>query len=140
MYVKKLHRFGEETTPHPTAISNAEARFGKRFTDIFRHSGGARSKPGDGWSTDPKDKELKVFDGKFTKSSKLPCEAWNRGNDHRQNHLNDDGSCKFRHACSQWIKLPDGTVGYCMRNHRKDECDRDASERSTVGPTKPTKP
>ena len=127
-------------TVRQTAISNAEARFGKRFTDIFRPSGGTRTKPGEGWANDSKDKELKVYNEKFTKSSKLPCEAWNRGNDHRQNHLHEDGTCKFRHGCSQWIKLADGTVGYCMRNHRKDECDRDTAERSAVGPAKPTKP
>ena len=109
-----------------TAITNAHARFGKHFSDIFRPSGGTRAPSGD----------LIVHNGKSNAKSNKPCAAWNFGNIHRQDHMESDGACKFRHACSQWITMPDGSVGFCFRNHKKGDCDRRPDERSTVGPAK----
>ena len=113
------------------AIPAAEARFGKSFTDIFRPSGGARAAEG---STTQR---LIIHNDKFSAKSARPCMAWNLGNTHKQDAMHADGTCKFRHACAQWIKNADGSVGYCFRAHKRDACDRTPDERSNVGPSKP---
>ena len=115
------------------AIPAAESRFGKQFTDIFRVSGGTRA-------TKPEDQTSGakiVHNGKGSPKSMQPCLAWNLGNDHKQVAMHPDGTCKFRHACAQWIKLSDGSIGYCFRAHKRGECDRTPDERSSVGPAKP---
>ena len=113
------------------AIEKALTRFGAKFqSDIFRFSGGARAPSGE--------REVKgvVYNGKTSQNSTRPCEAYNRGVDHLAKHLHPDGTCKFKHACGKWIKMPDGTVGFCMRSHPMGQCDRDPAECSKVGPRK----
>ena len=113
------------------AIEKAHTRFGTKFqSDIFRFSGGARAPSGE------HDLPGVVYNGKSSKNSTRPCEAFNRGVDHLAKHLHPDGTCKFKHACGKWIKMPDGTVGYCLRAHPMGQCDRDPAECSKVGPGK----
>ena len=110
------------------ALAGVVSRFGSGPANIFRHTGGSRGQGGD-----------KEYNGRDTPRAAQPCIAWNRNpNDpqHRQEHLFDDGCCRFRHKCGMFIKLPNGEVGYCFRNHCMSNCDRKPEERSDVGPAK----
>ena len=107
------------------AMAAARARFGSKFNDIFRSTEGVRAPEG-----------AKPFNGKFSANSRMPCEAFNRGVEHNPRHLHPDGTCKFKHGCSKWIKLADGSIGHCLRDHKIGDCDRTPAECSPVGPTK----
>ena len=111
------------------AKAAAEKRFGAKYPGIFRHTEGARV-PGGNGADDVQ------WNNKSSAKAGQPCMAWNKGVEHKCAHLFADGTCKFRHACNKWIKLHDGKVGYCFRNHTADKCDRDASELSDVGPSR----
>ena len=116
--------------PRSEAVASALKRFGSKFqSDIFRFSGGTRGQGGDVGST-----SVPKYNGKCSENSSRPCEAYNRGVEHLAKHLHPDGTCKFKHGCGKWIKLPDGTIGYCMRSHPWGKCDRDPAECSKVGP------
>ena len=110
------------------AKTNAAKRFGPNFSISFRSTGGTRE-------LETGAEGGKPYNGKFTAKARQPCAAWNNSVEHFQKHLHADGTCKFKHdACSQWIVLADGSVGSCMRNHRRPDCDRPPAERSKVGP------
>ena len=112
------------------AVTMALERFGASFqSDIFRFSGGTRAPGGD----DGKGTAIK-WNGKDSPNSTRPCEAYNRGNEHLIKHLHPDGTCKFKHGCSKWVKDSAGVVCFCLRNHRIGKCDRDASELSKTAP------
>jgi len=106
------------------ATQSAHTRFGKKFSDIFRVTGGPRDQGPP--RPDPKPS------GKSSERAPQPCQCWNKGVECTR--LYPDGTCRFRHKCSQWVKDKDGVVGFCFGNHKCADCDRPAAERSSVGP------
>eukprot|EP00966_Prymnesium_polylepis_P318765 7361949-Prymnesium_polylepis.1 len=76
-----------------------------------------------------KDKEIekggrsteKKWNGKGTAGAS-PCYAWNFGTAHKAKHLMEDGTCRFAHECSQFVrgKGPKGMCG--ATDHGKHAC------------------
>ena len=63
-----------------------------------------------------------------TSSCKAGCVAWNKGLSHYAKHVNGNGSCKFKHACNQWVN-DKGPRGQCLGAHTADKCDYAADKR-----------
>ena len=64
-----------------------------------------------------------------TSTSQMGCVAWNRGSEHLVKHVHPSGTCKFRHACNNWV-TDKGPRGQCLGNHTADMCDYDPSKLS----------
>ena len=88
-------------------LTNAE-RLGAAFAGHFsRHQKGTKFQEG-GADT--------IWNGKCQPctSKANPCQSFNRNKPHdRVEHLNPDGTCKFRHVCSRWV-TDKGPNGKCL--------------------------
>ena len=69
--------------------------------------------------------KIKKWNGKFSPSSKFACKFFNTGTEHPTSgsHLLADGTCKYNHACDQWVSNK-GPKGRCMATgHIRGDCD-----------------
>lgn len=106
--------------------------------DIFRKLRVEPRGPKGGKERDEDDvKSKKIYNNKFSTKSKMPCQAYNRGNQHAQDHLHPDGTCKFNHFCSHWVsdKGPAGVCGNSAgsADHKWGKCDNPAKCDDKVG-------
>jgi len=72
----------------------------------------------------------KTFSGRIlgdTGSSTRGCAAWNLGNPHLNKHV-ENGRCKFKHACDQFVS-DKGPFGQCLGNHKRADCDYDTDKK-----------
>ena len=73
----------------------------------------------------PEDTEVTLkFNGKDSLNADKCCYTFNLGKSsakHPAKHLHPDGTCRFRHACNQWVSGK-GKGGICEGNHPRSEC------------------
>ena len=64
----------------------------------------------------------KKWNGKDSPNATRICKTYNfKDAEHPAQHLHKDGTCKFRHACMQWV-TGSGKNGMCKQAHPKFEC------------------
>ena len=124
------HRAGGIDSVRAEATRAAHLLYPAAF---FRTHGGipSQSRGNDKPDSDPNSGNA-VYPGAVradTSTSKMGCVAWNRGTDHLAKHVNPGGSCKFRHACNNWVS-DKGPRGQCLGNHTADKCDYDPAKRA----------
>ena len=96
---------------------------------FFRTHGGTPSDTTRPTVGDPnKDEKFKGTVKGDSSSCKAGCVAWNKGLSHFAKHINGDGTCKFKHACNQWV-TDKGPRGQCLGAHTVDKCDYDKDKR-----------
>ena len=62
------------------------------------------------------------FNGAWNTKATTKCYSFNLGNkDHPARCLNANGSCKYLHACDQWV-TDKGPKGQCGGNHPRTKC------------------
>ena len=66
---------------------------------------------------------------KHNGSSKKGCIAWNINTEHKAEHVDANGRCKFAHRCNQWV-TDKGPNGQCLGSHKRPQCDYDTAKRS----------
>ena len=81
----------------------------------FRTAGGARGKSNVDTPSGTFDL-AKILQHNST--CKRGCVAWNNGVDHKAEHVDSNGRCKFAHACNQWV-TDKGKGGQWGRRGRK---------------------
>lgn len=64
------------------------------------------------------------------KSSSRGCVSWNLGKPHQTKHVDESGTCRFRHACDQFVS-DKGPGGQCLGSHKRKDCDYDVAKRVT---------
>ena len=57
------------------------------------------------------------------------CAAWNLGTQHRREHVDSTGRCKYLHnACDQYV-TDKGKNGQCLANHKRGACKYDDAKK-----------
>ena len=78
--------------------------------------------PGISESTPDGSGGAKKWNGKDSPNATRICKTYNfKDAEHPTQHLHKDGTCKFRHACMQWV-TGSGKNGMCKQAHPKFEC------------------
>ena len=112
--------------------SDAEVIAFERYpSHCFRSSGGTRGKSrlGNGDSHSGRHNTDLSNVVKHNGASKKGCVAWNLSSDHKAEHVDANGRCKFAHRCNQWV-TDKGPNGQCLGNHKRPDCDYEPSKRT----------